>query len=126
MRTAVIITMLLGLAGCTVGPNYRRPATAVPETYRNAEQPSGTPSLGSQRWWNVFQDEELQKLIRTALGQNYDIRIAATRILQAQAQLGITRSEQFPQGSGVAGYTGQKIPLFGFTDFHDASRYLLA
>jgi multidrug efflux system outer membrane protein len=109
--------VLLGLVGCTVGPNYRRPAVAVPETYRNAEPPSGTASLGSEKWWDIYQDPKLEDLIHTALARNYDVRIAATRILQAQAQLGITRSEQFPQGSGSAGYSGQKIPLFGFTSF---------
>ena len=62
----------------------------------------------------VFQDEELQKLIRTALEQNYDVRIAATRILQAQAQVGITRADQFPQVNGSAGYLSEKIPGFGF------------
>jgi multidrug efflux system outer membrane protein len=117
LRTAVVITALLGLAGCTVGPNYRRPKVTVPETYRNAEQPSGTPSIGSEKWWEIYQDPKLEDLIHTALAQNYDVRIAATRVLQAQAQLGITRSEQFPQGSAAAGYSGQKIPSFGFTAF---------
>ncbi len=54
------------------------------------------PSFGDQKWWEVFQDPQLQQLIRTALEQNYDVRIAATRILQAQAQLGITRADQLP------------------------------
>jgi multidrug efflux system outer membrane protein len=53
-------------------------------------------SLGNEKWWTVFNDPVLQQLIRTALKQNYDIQIAATRVLQAQAQLGITRSNQYP------------------------------
>jgi outer membrane protein TolC len=53
-------------------------------------------SPGDEKWWGVFQDPVLQQLIRTALEQNYDLRIAASRVLQAQAQLGITRANQFP------------------------------
>jgi multidrug efflux system outer membrane protein len=70
--------------------------------------------LGDEKWWAVFQDPELQKLIRTALQQNYDVRIAASRILQAQSELGITRSQQFPTVSAGAGVTGEKIPSFSF------------
>src|ERR1017187_10394575 len=84
----------LFLAGCTVGPNYKRPNTDAPAAYRGLtpeEAASATmQSLGEQKWWEVFQDEQLQKLIRTALQQNYDARIAATRVLEEQARLGIT------------------------------------
>jgi len=65
-------------------------------------------SLGDQKWWDVFKDEQLQSLIRTALQQNYDVRIAGARILQAQAQLGITRADQFPTVSGGAGISDQR------------------
>lgn len=117
MRTTIVVAVVAGLTGCTVGPNYRRPAVDIPTNYRNAGQPSGAPSIGAEKWWTVFKDAELQKLIRTAIEQNYDVRAAASHILQAQAQLGITRSNQFPQGNGAAGYTGQKIPSFGFAAF---------
>lgn len=93
-------------AGCTAGPNYHRPPVSVPTVYRgeapvSPPQPS-TVSLGNEKWWTVFNDPLLQQLIRTALKQNYDIQIAATRVLQAQAQLGITRSNQFPALSAGA------------------------
>jgi len=70
-------------------------AQNVPATYRGAtpkepQQPE-SESLGDQKWWEVFQDQQLQDLIHTALQQNYDVRIAATRILEARAQVGITR-----------------------------------
>jgi len=68
---------------------------------QQASQP-GEPSFGDQKWWEVFQDPQLQQLIRTALENNYDVRIAATRILQAQAQLGITRADQLPTISAGA------------------------
>jgi multidrug efflux system outer membrane protein len=61
------------------------------------EAPQPAPeSLGDQKWWEVFQDKQLQDLIHTALQQNYDVRIAATRILEAQAQVGITRADGLP------------------------------
>jgi multidrug efflux system outer membrane protein len=67
-------------------------------------------SLGDQKWWEVFQDDELHKLIQTALQQNYDVRIAAARVLEAQAQLGIIRSNQFPSVSGGASALNERIP----------------
>ncbi|HEY7339048.1 MAG TPA: efflux transporter outer membrane subunit [Bryobacteraceae bacterium] len=115
-RTAVAALLLLIalLGACTVGPNYRRPAVDVPPNFRNADQPAQAASIADESWWTVFQDPELQKLITAALDKNYDVRIAASRILQAQAQLGIARSDQFPQVSGSASLLGQKIPAFGF------------
>jgi len=117
VRTAFAIAAVILLAGCTVGPNYRRPTVDIPANFRNADPATGAPSIGSEKWWTVFQDAELQKLIRTALDQNYDVRVAASRILQAQAQVGIARANQFPQGSGTAGGLGQKIPAFGYAAF---------
>ena len=111
--TALFLVMLLG-AGCTVGPNYKRPTVSVPGMYRgDMPQPATQPaaeSLGDQKWWEVFQDKQLQDLIHTALQQNYDVRIAATRILQAQAQLGITRADQFPTINGGAHAVNQRTP----------------
>jgi len=97
------------LSGCTVGPNYKRPTVAVPPTYRGvvpeATAQTQTAALGGQKWWDIFLDEQLRTLIRTALQQNYDLRIAASRVLEAKAQLGITRADQFPTvsaGGGIA------------------------
>ncbi|HSB70969.1 MAG TPA: efflux transporter outer membrane subunit [Candidatus Methylomirabilis sp.] len=86
-------------AGCTLGPDYRRPDVEVPAAYREAEAEAPTPgakTLGDLEWWTIFQDPELQELIRTTLAANYDLRVAVSRILQAQSQLTITRSQQFP------------------------------
>jgi len=103
-RTA--FALALAASACTVGPNYKRPVAQLPEAYR-AAAPTGAlaadqPSLGDQKWWEVFQDEQLQELIRTALRQNFDVRIAAARVAEARAQLGITRADQFPQVDGSA------------------------
>jgi len=87
------------LAGCAVGPNYKRPQVAVPGNFR-APEPLPAPeaaSLADSKWFEVFHDEQLQELIRAALEQNYDLRDAVTRVEQARANLGITRSNQFPQ-----------------------------
>src|SRR5271157_3541920 len=67
-------------------------------------------SFGDQKWWEIFQDPQLQQLIRTALQNNYDVRIAATRILEAQAQLGITRADQLPTLSAGAAAINYEIP----------------
>src|SRR6185503_19085369 len=95
------------LAGCTVGPDYVRPTVDAPADFRGALAPATAESLGDLRWWQLFPDETLQSLIRTALDANYDVRIAAARILAARAQVTITRSFQFPElaASGSAPYS---------------------
>jgi len=90
-----------------LGPDYRRPDVAPPPQYR--ADPSATPgpeSLAAVKWFDLFQDDRLRDLIRTALEQNYDLRIAAARVLEARARLGISRSELFPtvDGGGEAIY----------------------
>ena len=75
-----------------------------------AGAPSAAPSFGDQKWSEVFQDPQLQQLIRTALEQNYDVRIAATRILEAQALLGITRADQLPTVIAGASGTNDRFP----------------
>jgi multidrug efflux system outer membrane protein len=89
-------------------------------TPQDAAQPAAE-SLGDQRWWEVFQDKQLQDLIRTALQQNYDVRIAATRILQAQAQLGITRADQFPSVSAGAQAVNERNPRTKFFPPYETS-----
>ncbi len=98
------------LAGCNVGPKYVRPQITAPPVYRGADDASVSsdalqPSLGDQQWSEVFHEPELQALIRTALANNLDLRIAAERVLEASAQVRITRSQEFPQisvgGTGI-------------------------
>ncbi len=106
------IVFLLLSTGCTLGPKYKRPAVAVPYSFRGAEPaaPPTAQSLGDEKWWTVFQDQQLQGLIREALAQNYDVRIAATRVLEAQASLGITRADQFPYVFGGASAYNERFP----------------
>src|SRR6266849_2330745 len=105
------------LAGCTVGPKYKRPNTDVPSAYRGPPTEeaasASAQSLGEQKWWEVFQDEQLQKLIRTALQQNYDVRIAATRVLEAQEQVGLARANQLPNVNVSGSGTGLRNPATG-------------
>lgn len=105
-KTLIAIGLLFSLSACTMGPRYKRPAVTVPDQYRGAPsmQP-GDENFGARKWKNVFQDETLQALVGEALANNYDVRIAATRILQAGAVLGITRADQFPS-VGLTGSLG--------------------
>jgi outer membrane protein, multidrug efflux system len=89
------------LSSCAVGPNYARPTVPVPENFRAPEPlpPPQAASLADLKWFEVFKDEQLQQLTRTALEQNYDLRDAVARVEQARANLGVVRSNQFPQAS---------------------------
>ena len=112
--TVLLLTLLLLLlTSCTVGPNYKRPSAVVPDRYRGLTPEEAAKaeaaSLGNEKWWTVFQDPDMQALIRTALEHNYDVQIAATRILQAQAVLGITRADQFPSLAATAAADNQRI-----------------
>ena len=97
MKTfTVVLAIALVLVGCTVGPDYRRPPVPTPADFRGALAPAAEGSLGDLPWWQVFPDETLQALVREALARNYDVRIAAARILEARSQVTIARSLQFP------------------------------
>ena len=104
------------VAGCMVGPNYHRPAVQTPTAYRDLGESSPvqaqTASFADLPWWQVFQDPQLQELVRTALKQNYDLQLATERINAARAQLAITRSNLFPQLSGNATFNGGREQNF--------------
>jgi outer membrane protein, multidrug efflux system len=122
MRITIALVLLFSLCACKVGPNYKRPPVAIPPDYRGSA-PTATPTAAPQpqpapeafaemKWWTVFQDKVLDELIREALVNNYDVRISATRILQASAQLGITRADQLPSVSGSFGVENVRSVLF--------------
>ena len=93
--------MLVLEAGCLMGPKYKRPSIDVPQEYRAPapQEAAQASSLGNEQWWQVYQDPALTQLIHTAIAQNYDVRIAAARVLEAQAQVGITRANQLPSAN---------------------------
>jgi multidrug efflux system outer membrane protein len=104
------------VAGCKVGPNYHRPVVQPPTAFRDlSENPQAQAQVASYAdlpWWQVFQDPQLQELIRTALKQNYDLQIATERINAARAQVAVTRSNLFPQVSGNGNFSGGKESNF--------------
>jgi multidrug efflux system outer membrane protein len=108
-------SILLLVAGCKVGPNYKRPVGATAADYRGAMAPdiasgvAATP-LGAQKWDAVFTDPVLKELIRDALKNNYDVKIAADHVLEQQAQVGMTRAAQFPTLSGGATQIALGLP----------------
>ena len=112
--SVILASILIG--GCTVGPNYHRPAVQTPTVYRDLrESPQAqeqAASFADLPWWQVFQDPQLQELIRTALKQNYDMQLATERINAERAQLSITRSQLFPQAQGSGNFTGGKDQNF--------------
>jgi outer membrane protein, multidrug efflux system len=106
LAMAVHMVLLAALSGCAVGPNYQRPPVDTPAGYRTAASdtspPAGAQSLGDLGWWEVFQDAQLKAYITEALANSWDIKIAAARVLQAEARVRITRS-QFMPTVGVGG-----------------------
>lgn len=100
-RSLAASVLLVTLCACKVGPNYQRPSVRTPDQYRGLA-PETTPAqppaeaFGEMKWAAVFEDKVLDDLIREALINNYDMQIAATRIAQAQAIVGITRADQLP------------------------------
>ncbi len=104
------------VAACRVGPNYHRPVIQSPTAYRdlseNPQVQAVAASYADLPWWQVFQDPQLQELIRIALKQNYDLQLATERINAGRAQVAITRSNLFPQVQGSGDFTGGKEHTF--------------
>jgi multidrug efflux system outer membrane protein len=117
MKTQLPIVMLSAglLAGCTVGPNYRRPAVTSPEIFRGRASTAAADltSLADLKWFEVFKDERLQGMVRTALVRNHDLRDAMVRVEAARATLGITRADQFPTVDAGANVTTQRTSANG-------------
>ncbi len=108
----ISIVVAITVSACNVGPNYRRPNVPIPSTFRApgaaSPAPTQTSSFADMPWWKVFHDPQLQALIRSALKKNFDLRLAAERITAARAQVGITRSNEFPQVSADPNFSGEK------------------
>jgi len=107
-QSAFLLLALLLMVGCAIGPNYHRPAAAVPMQFNDSSDPASTNSLADLPWWEIFNDAALTNLIHTALTNNYDIAIAAARVEQARALAEQAHSQFFPQaGYDVNGYRGK-------------------
>ncbi len=94
---------------CAVGPNYKRPAVDTPDAYRRAASDTNTTSsvhtFADLGWWDVYDDPQLKTYIAEALTNNWDIKIAAARVLEADASLQITRSQFFPTVNAAGNWT---------------------
>jgi multidrug efflux system outer membrane protein len=113
-RLLAVLGLALSCAGCLVGPDYHRPAVSTPPAYRGIAAPdtaaSGATPLGAQKWNTVFTDPVLQSLIEEALRNNFDVRVAADRVLEQQAQVGITRAAQFPAVTAGGSFDAVGLP----------------
>jgi len=104
------------LAGCTVGPNYKRPPVAVPERFYGEAAASEARSLADLPWWEVFQDPVLRGLVEEALKDGFDARLAAARVEEARALYGAARGDLFPAVGYQAGFERTRADQFGNPD----------
>jgi multidrug efflux system outer membrane protein len=121
MRAPIFIIIFAGgimVAGCAVGPNYKRPRIAVENHYAELT-PANTTNAPPAEWWKSFHDPELDQLIATALRQNFDLQIATERLRESRFQRNIVAADLFPQVDADAGYaitrgsSNVKLPLGG-------------
>jgi outer membrane protein, multidrug efflux system len=112
MRRLACLPLLFALAltGCLVGPKYKRPVTAPPDTFYTDANPPQSNSVADLAWWELFQDPVLQDLIKEALKNNYDVQLATARIEEARGQYGIAQSVFYPQIGYGASVSGQRAP----------------
>lgn len=118
MRTKVRFLMSavlsIGLAACAMGPNYTRPQEPVPESYRMAAATQDTQSIANLPWWQLLQDEELQKLVRIALNENKDLKQAAAVVEEFQAIAGVEAFAYAPQLTATANAPFGRLHPFTF------------
>jgi len=107
MKQLILATVIVSLLGGTIVGQKKTDRPPIPSTFRgnDATRPADQTSIGDLKWFEVFKDEELQNLVRTAMVQNYDLRAALARINAARANLGLARAAQFPQVEGSADLT---------------------
>jgi NodT family efflux transporter outer membrane factor (OMF) lipoprotein len=119
MRPFAAICSILLLSGCAIGPNYKRPVVQTPTQYRQPDPPQqiDKKSLADLAWADLFRDETITNLVRTALRQSPDLQIATERVLAARAQLGITRSQLFPQLSASGSFNAVRTSAIGAFPF---------
>jgi NodT family efflux transporter outer membrane factor (OMF) lipoprotein len=116
-RLAVLIPLILtfALTGCLVGPNYHRPTTSLPAQFPGS--PTSPESIADQKWFDLFQDATLKQLVGTALEKNFDVQIAAQRVLEARAQYGIQRANLLPTLDASGSYNSSRSSSIGSFPF---------
>jgi NodT family efflux transporter outer membrane factor (OMF) lipoprotein len=111
------LALALALCGCVMGPNYQRPKTTLPDRFSGTPSGSGAESIADRKWFDLFQDDTLKQLGETALQQNFDIRIAAERVLEARAQYGITHANLLPTLDAQGNFTTSRSSSIGSFPF---------
>ena len=109
-KVLTVVLFAWFLAGCTVGPKYKKPAVQPPANFYSEPQVS-TTSAADLAWWDLFKDPVLQGLVREALKNNYDLQLALSRVEQERALAGVARSQYFPQVGYGASISGQEAAL---------------
>ncbi|HJY29021.1 MAG TPA: efflux transporter outer membrane subunit [Pyrinomonadaceae bacterium] len=108
-KTALVLLLLISLLPGNIAAQKNQPvAVKTPDTFRGSEGLDQN-SIGDLKWFEVFKDPELQQLVRTAMVQNYDLRLAGARINAARANLGLARSDQLPQFEAGADLTTNRF-----------------
>src|SRR5262245_14179624 len=119
-----IVVLSIVFASCrVVGPKYTKPVVPAPASFRGAiDAPVGTDnsSLADLKWFEVFKDEALQELIRTALVRNHDLRDAVVRVDAGRASLGLARADQVPTIGASADVTTLRNSSNGSLPFADS------
>lgn len=128
MRRAYVMlaAVALTLSGCMVGPNYNRPKVATPNEFRAAPPAPAADSIAETKWFDLFQDDTLKQLITSSLEKNFDLRIAAERVLEARAQYGVVRGNLFPTLDAQAQFIASRSSSVGSARFVPAGSKLNA
>ncbi len=113
LRHTLALVPALVLAGCAVGPNYSRPAVPTPPQFRGDQGTVEAKSLADTKWFDLFHDDTLKQLVETALKQNFDLQIAAQRVLEARAQSGVIQSARLPNVDATGGFNLSRGSLIG-------------
>lgn len=110
MTRYLAASVFLALAACAVGPRYQRPDVPVPANYWRAPSGADAASIADLPWWEMFRDPALQALVREAIANNQDLRLASARVEESRALLGVARADFYPQVSlGAGGNYGQQV-----------------
>ena len=118
MKSMSVVLAAFFLASCAVGPNYKRPQVSVPGQFKGAgPAPVTGPSIADKSAFDLFHDPTLTDLIKTALDQNFDLKIAAERVLEARSQYGITRAGVFPSLDATGQYDAVRSSSVGSFTF---------
>jgi multidrug efflux system outer membrane protein len=129
MAVATLL-LFLSLSGCAIGPDYRRPDVDSPASWRLEEKEA--KDLANTTWWEQFNDPVMNDLIRDALKQNKDLRVAAERVVEYMGRYGVIQADRFPQFSlgslgtrkGVSNYLTPPFPVTSDNPYNDFQAFM--